>query len=61
MSPRASYDLEMMEKQYSGTLIGDYIRYFPENNRTETEEKALYYGIQALMETGRFFGMKGRA
>ena len=56
---RPSYDLEMMEKQYSGTLIGDYIRYFPENNRTETEEKALYYGIQALMETGRFSGMKG--
>ena len=49
----------MMEKQYSGTLIGDYIRYFPEKNRTETEEKALYYGIQALMETGRFSGMKG--
>ena len=56
---RPSYDLEMMEKQYSGTLIGDYIRYFPEKNRTETEEKALYYGIQALMETGRFSGMKG--
>ena len=50
-----AYDLEVLYRQYSGTLVGDYIHHFlqlPE--RTAVEEKALYYGLQALLETGRF-------
>ena len=50
---RPSYDLEALRKQYSGTLIGDYISYFMEKDRNIVEEKALYYGLQALLETSR--------
>ena len=49
-----AYPLAELEKQYSGTLIGDYIAYFREKDPlSETEKKALYYGLQALLETGR--------
>lgn len=41
------------KKNYSGTLIGDYISYFLEKDRNAVEEKALYYGLQALLETSR--------
>ena len=41
------------KKKYSGTLIGDYISYFLEKDRNAVEEKALYYGLQALLETSR--------
>ena len=50
---RPAYDLDALEKQYSGTLIGDYIRYFKGRKRNVVEEKALYYGLQALLETSR--------
>ena len=40
-------------KRYSGTLIGDYIGYFLAKKGMDTvEKKALYYGLQALLETG---------
>lgn len=46
---RPCYDLEKLKKQQEGTLIGEYIRCF--EGKTETvEQKALYYGLQALME-----------
>ena len=45
--------LEELEKKYSGTLIGDYISCFLEKDRSAMEEKALYYGLQALLETSR--------
>ena len=48
---RPAYDLEALQKQYSGTLIGDYISYFLGKDRNIVEEKALYYGLQALLET----------
>lgn len=49
---RPSYDLKKLLRQYEGTLIGEYIRYFEEiEDRTVVEEKALYYGLQALLET----------
>ena len=49
---RPAYQLAELEKQYSGTLIGSYIAHFRElEHMTETEEKALYYGLQALLET----------
>lgn len=50
---RPAYDLEELEKKYSGTLIGDYISCFLEKDRSAIEEKALYYGLQALLETSR--------
>ena len=50
---RPAYDLEALEKKYSGTLIGDYISYFLHKDRNVIEEKALYYGLQALLETSR--------
>lgn len=48
-----AYDLEELWKQYKGTLIGDYIEYFWSKEKTAVEEKALYYGLQALLETSR--------
>ena len=48
---RPAYDLEELQKKYAGTLIGDYICFFMEKNRNTVEDKALYYGFQALLET----------
>lgn len=48
---KPAYDLEALRRQYSGTIIGDYITYFLEKDRSIVEEKALYYGLQALLET----------
>ncbi len=48
---RLMYDLELLEKKYAGTLVGDYIRYFSLKDTTEIDEKALDYGLQALLET----------
>ena len=50
---RPAYDLEELGRRYSGTLIGDYIQSFRETDMGEVERKALYYGLQALLETGR--------
>lgn len=47
---RPAYDLEALLKRYKGTIVGDYIAYFLKKDRTFVEEKALYYGIQALLE-----------
>lgn len=49
---RPSYDLEALLRRYGGTLVGEYIAHFLEKDRTLVEEKALYYGIQALLENG---------
>ena len=51
---KPAYDLEDLLCRYNGTLIGDYIQYFMDKkDRSAVEEKALYYGLQALLETGR--------
>ena len=47
---RPYYDLEKLKKQQEGTLIGEYIRCF-EGREDKISQKALYYGLQALMET----------
>lgn len=44
------YNLEKLKKQQEGTLIGDYIRCF-DGREGAVERKALFYGLQALMET----------
>lgn len=46
-----AYDLAVLARQYDGTLIGEYIRHFQKKERTPVEEKALFYGLQALLET----------
>ncbi|MGI6069259.1 MAG: metallophosphoesterase family protein [Blautia sp.] len=45
------FDLEQLSVRYEGTLIGEYIRYFQEKDKlTRTEEQALFYGLQAMLE-----------
>ena len=44
------YDFDKLREQYRGTLIGEFIDYFPEE-RTSLETKALYYGVQALLQS----------
>lgn len=46
------YDMDQLKEQYEGSLIGDYIQTFYEHNSI-VEEKALQYGLQALMEAKR--------
>ena len=49
--------LEELKQQYRGQLIGQYIESFEDHERTLTEEKALQYGLEALLaglkETGQ--------
>ena len=47
-----AYDLEDLERRFRGTLIGDYIGHFSGRDLSLVEEKALYHGLQALLETG---------
>ena len=52
MRPLSFYKKAMeLQKKYAGTLIGDYICFFMEKNRNTVEDKALYYGLQAMLET----------
>lgn len=44
------YQLEKLRKQQEGTIIGEYIDCF-EGKEEIIERKALFYGLQALMET----------
>lgn len=46
------YDLNLLKEQYRGSLIGDYIETF-NNHSSPVEEKALQYGLQALMASKR--------
>ena len=48
-----AYNLQELYRRYGGTLIGDYIQHFAGRDLNEVEEKALFYGLQALLETGR--------
>ncbi len=45
-------DIEALRRQYAGTVIGEYIRHFPESPEG-TQLAALHYGIQALLQTKR--------
>ncbi|MCF0133302.1 MAG: DNA repair exonuclease [Blautia sp.] len=48
---KIAYDLERLYRKHCGTIVGDYIAYFRKDKRDATQEKALYYGLQALLET----------
>ena len=51
---RPAFDLEELSRVFQGTIIGDYLAQFRlAGDLSEVEEKALYYGLQALMETAR--------
>ena len=48
-----AYDLEQMKRKYAGTVIGGFLEKFPldvPELMTEVQKKALYYGLQALLE-----------
>ena len=45
------YDLEELEQKYEGSLIGEFIGRLKDLDGVE--KKALYYGLEALLETKR--------
>ena len=47
----ARIDLEELKARYAGGLIGRYIARFEGKERSAAEEKALYYGLEALLST----------
>ena len=46
-----AFHLDELRRKYEGQLIGYYIESFEEHERSETEEKALRYGLEALLGT----------
>lgn len=46
---RPDYDLKQLAREHRGTLIGDFIESFSNKERSVLEEKALQYGLEALM------------
>lgn len=51
-STSPDYDLYKMKEQYADSLVGAYIEHFMDQNET-AEKKALYYGLQALLDAKR--------
>lgn len=47
-----AFHLQELRKQYQGQLIGNFIESFGEEPRGITEEKALRYGLEALLYSG---------
>lgn len=47
------FQLDVLRRQYKGQLIGDYIESFAGRELGKAEEKALYYGLEALMYSGK--------
>lgn len=43
------FHLEALKQKYAGQMIGRYIESFEEGQRSWTEEKALQYGLEALL------------
>ena len=50
---RGVYHLQELKKQYRGQMIGRYIESFERQERGEVQEKALQYGLEALMAARR--------
>ena len=46
---RPDYDLQELRRENQGNLIGDFIASFDGRKLTEVEEKALQYGLEALI------------
>lgn len=49
---RPAFRLEQLKKEYAGSLIGEYVRHF-EGTDSMLEQKALYYGLEALLDARR--------
>ena len=49
---RPDYDIEELSHHHHGSLVGAYIEHFKDKS-TAIEKKALYYGINALLEAKR--------
>ena len=43
------YNFMAIREKYEGSLIGEYVAHFMEKDRTIVENKALYYGLRALL------------
>ncbi len=52
-SESSDLDLATLRKQYAGTMIEKYIESFDGHGRSQTEEKALRYGLAALLNSLR--------
>ncbi len=50
---REEWGYDQLAKKYEGTFLSEYIRQFQGRELNETDKKALYYGVKALMETRR--------
>ena len=48
---RPAYDLEELQKKICRNFDRGLYLLFMEKNRNTVEDKALYYGLQALLET----------
>lgn len=48
-----AFHLEELKRQYQGQLIGDYIESFGNGPENPVEQKALEYGLEALLYPGR--------
>ncbi len=46
----ADYDFEKLKLQYEKQILGQYIQKLEEMTQDEITKKALYYGVEALME-----------
>ena len=48
-----AFHLEELKRRYQGQMIGRYIESFEGHERSITEEKALQYGLEALLSQER--------
>ena len=48
---RPEYDLEELKERYRGTLIGEFIHSFETEPDSPSGQKAMHYGLQALLQT----------
>lgn len=47
-----AWDFRELSEKFRGSLIGEFVDYF-DGKETETERKALYYGVEALLKAKR--------
>ncbi|MCC8101599.1 MAG: DNA repair exonuclease, partial [Clostridiales bacterium] len=48
-----AFHLEELKRQYRGQLVGDYIESFGSGPQNSVEQKALEYGLEALLYPGK--------
>lgn len=50
---KPAYDFDKLGKKYADSVVGRYIQRLNTDSMDEVQSKALYYGIQAMLETTR--------